>query len=656
MTSRPIATPAGTTAIAMPGGDFEAVGKKPAGWEIGGRIVAGPDAPQGKAYCRFNSPRGWIHTPGDIAARPGRPYLVSLWLRSAVETRAAFMFTSDERNPSFFPTPLVVPSTGNQWKQVGCYCWMPVPCRTIRFLLMSGHDSSDKEPVCIDDVRMRTATEAEMAAAYQAERAQLPPRDVSPRPDDGRNLALSVAKWEGRAGIPGKPFVIWAIGSSWTHSQGDGYGLMWAIRQRFPHAPPIVYKRHAGSGTPWEFDLGWVRQFVAAEQPDLVFTYTPGSLEGLDALLAEIRRRTTAEIIIPTIHFNRNANGWYDRGPLAADVTVSRQRFDTQAPPTPAEIAEGHARVEQVRAICRKHQAEFVENRRELAEYHVHSGVKPNDLVGDTVHQNLHGQMLVWESIGRHIAKPLRFSYAPESRERRIAVSPPTQTATEQVSLSGDWTMEYGLVRTSRAGARLKVRFTGNRIDVLGRKAAGGGSVKVFIDGRPAGQAPVFYTTFIDPDPKKLPAGGKNGAGNTAPHAVDLGTHVVPQTWTITMTSDQGDYRLAGSVTGPDGEGNASRPFHSQSGQIGIDPKLWRGVRLSDKGQVICGNRTGDKFTFDVYRCARGEVSFRAERAGPFSEALVENLPNGEHTLEIVAASEGEVCVEGLYVFQPPEK
>jgi hypothetical protein len=655
ITADPLPTPEGTTAIPLAGGDFEAPEKKPAGWEIGGKLVAAPDAPQGKAYCRFSTPRGALRTPADIPAQPGRPYLLSLWLRSAVETRATFAFTSDERYPSFFPTPLTVSSTGNVWKHLGCYCWMPVPCKTIRFALISIQDNSDKEPICVDDVRLRTATEAEMAAAYQAERAQLPARDVSPRPDDGRNLALSVAKWEGRSGIPGKPFVIWAIGSSWTHSQGDGYGLMYAIRQRFPHAPPIVYKRHAGSGTPWEFDMGWVRQFVAAEQPDLIFTYTPGTLEGLDALLAEIRRRTTADIIIPTIHFNRNANGWYDQGPLAADVTVSRERFDTKAPPTPAETDEGHAKVEAVRAICRKHQAEFVENRRELAEYHVHSGVKPNDLVGDTVHQNLHGQMLVWESISRHIARPAQFNYDPASRERRIAVAPPANTATEQVSLSGEWTASGGAVQASAAGSRLKVRFTGNRIDILGQKTSNGGSVKVFIDGQPAEQAPVFYTTFIDPDPKKLPLGGKNGAGNTAPHAVDLGTNVVPQTWTITMTSDQGDYRIEGSVTGPDGEGNASRQFHSKSGQIGIDPKLWRGVRI-DKGRVICGNHSGDKFTFDVYRCAWGVLSFRAEKAAPFSEALVQNLPNREHTLEIVAAGDGPITIDGLYVFQPPEK
>ena len=205
---------------------------------------------------------------------------------------------------------------------------------------------------------LRTATEAEMAAAYEAQRQQLPPRDIAPRAGDGENLALSVAKWEGRAGIPGKPFVIWAIGSSWTRAQGDGYGLIHAIRQRFPHAPPIIYKRHVEPGMPWDYAYGWVKQFVAAEQPDLIFTYTLGTPEGLDAMLTEIRRHTTADIIVPSIHF----------------VQASTL--------TPDDVENGIADWDQVREVCRKHGAEFVDNRRELAEYLQRTGVKPTDLLG----------------------------------------------------------------------------------------------------------------------------------------------------------------------------------------------------------------------------------------------------------------------------------
>jgi hypothetical protein len=635
VSDHPFPAPEGTSRIPIPGGDFETEGKVPPGWDVqGGRIVTAEDAPQGRAYCRIKAAVGGIlRTPRDISAQPGRPYFLSLWLKSPAEHWAVISFTSDERLRSYGFHDTTAPATGDQWKRVGYYFWMPVPCKTIQFHISPRAEGPAGQFISVDDIQLRTATEGELSAAYDAQRAHLPPCDLTPRPGDGRNLALSVAKWEGRAGIPGKPFVIWSIGSSFTASQRDGYGLMQAIRQRFPHAPEIQYKRHDGAGTPWDYARGWVQQFVVPEQPDLIFTYTPGTPEGLDAMLREIRRHTTADVIVPSVHFVRGSKM------------------------TPEDVENGFTSWQKAREVCRKHQAEFVENRRELAEYLKRNGLKPESLLRDAGHQSLDGCIRIWDNVGRHISKPAKFSYAPESRERRIAVAPPAKTATEQVSLSGDWAAGDGLVQTSRAGARLKVRFTGNRIDLVGRKTPGGGRVKVLIDGLPAERAPVFYTTYIEAHLKVYPRPQRGQPADSAPHAVTLGQHVVPQSWTITMIDDAGNYRIEGSVTGADGEGNAGRPFLSRSGQIAIDPQLWRNGRIVKEGRFVAyGNGTGDKFTFDVYRCARGEVSFRAERAGTFSEALVQNLPNREHTLEIAAAGDGEVCVEGLYVFQPPEK
>jgi CubicO group peptidase (beta-lactamase class C family) len=75
-------------------------------------------------------------------------------------------------------------------------------------------------------------------------------------------------------------------------------------------------------------------------------------------------------------------------------------------------------------------------------------------------------------------------------------------------------------------GYHLKISFTGNQIDLLGHSTARGGSVKVLVDGVPGDQAPFFITNFIQP---------KRGAWRI-PHLAGLGPHLVPQTWTITMT------------------------------------------------------------------------------------------------------------------------
>ena len=76
-----------------------------------------------------------------------------------------------------------------------------------------------------------------------------------------------------------------------------------------------------------------------------------------------------------------------------------------------------------------------------------------------------------------------------------------------------------------------------------------------------------------------------------------------------------------------------------------------------EKGKPVAyGDVKGDTFTFDVYRCSGGKLSFQAEKPANFSDPLVQNLPNREHTLEIITVGDGEVTLDALYVFQPPEK
>ncbi|HEY3899991.1 MAG TPA: SGNH/GDSL hydrolase family protein [Chthoniobacter sp.] len=636
---RPFPVPSGSEAIPVPGGDFEVTGKVPPGWDVSkGRVIAASDAPEGKSYVQLEAVNGGALRSPEMKATPGRPYFVSFWLKSPVPLWAMTTFNSDDRLRTATAQPMLLPATDNRWKRMGIFFWMPVPSTTVRFHIAYRLEAEQPgQFIGVDEVQIRSSTEAEMARAYEAERAHLPPFDTAPQAGDGSNLALSVAKWEGRKGIPGKPFVIWAIGSSWTEAQKDGYGMIYAIRKNFPKAPPIVYKEHDGAGTPWDYDASWVKQFVAAEQPDLIFTYTLGSPEGLDRLLTEIRKRTTADIIVPSIHFNIHS-------------TL-----------TPEDIENGTLWA-QVREICRKHHAEFVEHRRDIAAYMKANAVSADDLLWDHVHQNLAGRIRVWDSVSRHLTDPQQFTYSPDSLERLVPVEPPAATATEQVSRSGNWTATAGALRTGEAGARLKVRFTGNRIDVIGRKLPGGGTVKVLIDGLPGDQAPAFAANYIKATPKIYPKKNVGGQpGDVAPQAVDLLSHLVPQSWTITMTSDKGDYELVGSVTGPDGNGNVTRSFTSTSGQIGIQPIDWRnGVLKPKAGEEHLppqfGNVTGDRFDFDVSRSTIGTVHFAGAEASSFSEPLVENLSNQEHTLELIAVGDGPVEVDGLYVFQPMER
>jgi hypothetical protein len=244
------------------------------------------------------------------------------------------------------------------------------------------------------------------------------------------------------------------------------------------------------------------------------------------------------------------------------------------------------------------------------------------------------------------------------ARERRLGLDGPAPAAGEGLTASDGWERAGGLLRTRRAGASLKVEFRGNRIDLIARKGPGGGTARVRIDGVPADQAPAFAMNYILPKPGPGPPVLQGpGPGDVAPHAVRLGAKVVPQSWTIAMTGDMGEYRLVGGQTGFDGEGNSTRPFLSRSGQVAIDPELWRHNKIPGPGgSVQYGNRAGDRFTFDVERTATVEVAFRAEQDASFSAPLARNLANGRHTAEVVAAGDGLLIVEGFYVWEPPLK
>jgi hypothetical protein len=215
------------------------------------------------------------------------------------------------------------------------------------------------------------------------------------------------------------------------------------------------------------------------------------------------------------------------------------------------------------------------------------------------------------------------------------------------LGVSGDWRKEPGCLQTKAAAARMKLTFTGNQVSVVGHALPGGGSVRVLIDGVPAESTPVFVMNYIKPTP-----------GNwRIPHAAELGGKIIPQNWTITMTSDTGDFRLDGSVTGADGTGNLATPFVSTSKQISLDPRFWRQGKVEKKGQPVeYGVKSGDKYTFDVFHSATARVSFRSEHPTRLVEPLARNLPNTQHTVEVIANGDGEVAIDGFYVFEPPEK
>lgn len=437
---------------------------------------------------------------------------------------------------------------------------------------------------------------AEPAQAPKGKPDGAPEYAAKPAPGDGRHLALTMRKLEG--GIdPERPFLVWALGSSYTNMLGNGEMWKSEIPKRFPKAPPIEYRKMVGNSCPWQYLRGWARHLVIPDQPDLVLIYTIGKPGDLEKLLVELRTHTTADIVVPSIHWRERDQPLWGNSENAADQEVA-----------------------QVREICRKYGVEFVENRRDWGAYLKANNLPISALLKDAVHQSDYGAQIINANILAHLRHPESFSYDPASRERRI-----------EPARGGD--------------GSFKTAFTGNRIDLIGTKSPAGGTFKVLLDGRPADQIEAFLMTYVQPDPKNAKEGKGATPRDQSPHGITLGCNVVPQSWTLVMTSDTGDFELTGSATGADGRGNAFQPFTSSSGQILIEPDLWRRAER---------NRAGDRFTFEVRRAVIPEVSFQGAAGERFSVRLAQALPNREHRIELIPATPGDANLEAFEVFQPP--
>lgn len=618
--------PEDTREIPVPGGDFETAERMPRGWATENAdttVIRGDDAPQGDRYLRMPSQEAATAISPPLPIPGNKPLLVSFWWRAESDI---FIYlhnnieTIDPRINSSGKEWYTLPTTDGKWRRVGVYVRAPAEATTLTVQVRCRHTQPNAPPVALDDVRLRTASERELAKAWDARDSRFPPYPIPPRESDGSNLALSVRKLQGK-GFPGQPFVIWALGSSFTNFLGNGEDLRQEILSRFPDAPPIIYHKHVGSGTPYEFVCGWVRQFAVHDYPDLILIYTNGEAEGLEQTLRTIRQSCTADVIVPSLHFwARAKNSW---GSLTDTPYWNR-----------------------IRRICRKHGVEFVENRRELANWFDTADRSPVDTLGDSVHQNELGRRLINLNIARHFAIPRKVSYPPANREQHVRAVWALREASSLIQTTGNWKIDQrGLVRSSQKGARLSVTARGTRFDILGQHIRAGGVVRVTIDGVPAHEYPAFAATYVRPHSKNHTSGGAM-TGDSAPHAITLGKDLVPQSWTIRMLDDQGTFQLTGSRTGPDGQGNNRQPFISNSGQIVVDPELWRNPK---------GNRKNDTFTFQVYHTTTNEVAFEGAEAARLHQPLARSLPNQTHTIELEVLGDGPVVIDSIITFTPPD-
>ncbi len=336
---------------------------------------------------------------------------------------------------------------------------------------------------------------------------------------------------------------------------------------------------------------GWASQLLIrpAEHdlypfyPDLLIFYVYGDHTKYDEIIRQTRTRTAAEVLMLTEH-----------------VAVGDQKWsETMSTRLLPEIA-------------RKYGAELADIRTPWKAYLEANHLDAQKLLKDQVHLNDHGNFLMAELVKRHLR------YDPKL---------PAEETVKDVAPA--W--KDGLLR---------LEFDGNRVDAVVDGPPGASAV-VRVDGK----AP---ETYAFTRPNDVP-GWVWVTGVLA--RVDGEKPRVAEDWTLKLTAWKGPkdftYTVAGSKTGPDGEGSSAARFVSTSGRVVIDPK--------DFYFENCRKTFAPGFEIK-WSCLPlfADPFVVPPRRGPgleTSTTLVHGLPNGKHVLELRASK--PLPIKLLRVYRP---
>jgi hypothetical protein len=391
---------------------------------------------------------------------------------------------------------------------------------------------------------------------------------------------------------------------AWSKNLGE------ELRQRFPHADLEIENRAIG---------GFASQLLvkAAEQdlypfyPDLLIFHVYGSHTDYETLIANVRNRTTAEILLTTDHPNTPAN-------------LSEETDPAKLSPAQWEAWFNHVFLPNT---AKQHDAELADVRGTWKGLLAREKREPQYFLADGVHLNDRGNALMTAILTPYFRYNAALPVASEN-----------------------WVRTYPVKASDWKNGRLKLDFTGNRVDVIAQNGLTtvGGLVDVLIDGKKPSELPgtVHFTRPSIGHSTWVPAILK--ITSTSPP--------VPETWTATVTQVNPDksfrYSVSGSVTGEDGEGQSDQDFASRSGRVQIAKGDWFTGFSKDTITV------GFKATWEARLQSQDsyQTPLTPNAASEYATTLAQGFSNTAHTLELVARDGKQPAISAIRVYEPPLK
>lgn len=430
-----------------------------------------------------------------------------------------------------------------------------------------------------------------------------PPKPATDESKFGAKISRTMAALATSTPEKKNPVKILFYGQSiteqpWAKAIGD------RLRKEYPDADLVIENRAIGGFTA-ERLMKTATHDLYPFYPDLVIFHvysseTKGEHGEIENIISNIRKLTTAEIVISTHHISHEGNA-------AAQV-----------------MHENSSKI--IRDLAAKYDCELVEVREEWKQYLTENNLEPKNLLKDIVHLNEKGCKLMEALVWRHLRYNKDF---PNPHAEWIKNIP---------------------VQQNKDGS-VKMNFTGNRIDLVVGSTEKPGTAKILVDGKAPSANPLAYS--ITRPSKTFEAWWP------AVYTVSSQKPLLVEDWTLTITEISGNtkkfkYEVSGSKTGADGSGSSEGKFISQSGRAVIDPKDFSLAAPWSK------NKFPDGFEIkwsvvpmfqDVYAAPK-----TVDPAKTVRTTLVQLIENGQHTLEIVPNRDGAVPVKEIVVYQPALK
>ncbi|HYG74281.1 MAG TPA: SGNH/GDSL hydrolase family protein [Planctomycetota bacterium] len=379
------------------------------------------------------------------------------------------------------------------------------------------------------------------------------------------------------------------------------------LRKRFPNADLEIENKSLG-GFASQILVRIAEHDVYPFYPDLVIFHVYGANNTYEEIIANIRKRTTAEVVMQRDHVTqwppekpdqkKDGGMWWDH--MMNNVFLPD--------------------------YAKKYGCGLVDIRGQWLEYLKTNSLEPKALLSDNVHLNEHGNYLLGELVKRYLV------YKPEL---------PADSWKELVK-----TYEVGKDVQWKDG-KLQLEFDGNRVDMIADK--GEGTADVRIDGKKPSEFPELYVIT-------RPSNSQTGFW-PAILRVSWEKPLQLEDWTLKIIETNPEatkfsFELSGSKTGPDGSGTNETKFVSKSGRAIIEPGDWWVKNAYQITKKPLTNGFQIKWSVkpmfvDTYQAPKVEDPSRE-----VVTTLAQGLSNGKHTLEL----SGKAPIKAIRVYRPPYK